>query len=83
MHMHSDDTYMPCESLLVKDGIATCLIHEVKPDVCKDYPESNRGVCRFKGRLTEECVGKQEHGAGLEIPELVDKSTAIRKGARK
>ena len=39
MHMHSDDTNMPCESLLIEDGIATCLIHgENKPDVCKNYP---------------------------------------------
>ena len=38
MHMHSDDTGMPCEHLLVKDGIATCLIHETKPKVCKNYP---------------------------------------------
>jgi len=38
MHMHSDDTGMPCESLLVEDGIATCLIHEYKPEVCQNYP---------------------------------------------
>ena len=38
MHMHSDDTGMPCEHLLIEYGIATCLIHETKPDVCKNYP---------------------------------------------
>lgn len=43
MHMHSDDTGMPCESLLVKDGVATCLIHDQegffgKPEVCVNYP---------------------------------------------
>ena len=39
MHMHSDGTNMPCECLLIKDGIATCLIHgENKPDACKRYP---------------------------------------------
>jgi hypothetical protein len=36
--MHTDDTGMPCESLLVKDGIATCLIYDSKPEVCKNYP---------------------------------------------
>ena len=39
MHMHTDDTGMPCESLLVKDGIATCLIQNNKPEVCKNYPD--------------------------------------------
>ena len=40
MHMHSDDTGMPCESLWVKDGIAECLLHgtNLKPDVCVNYP---------------------------------------------
>ncbi len=39
MHMHSDDTGMPCESLVVEDGLATCLIEGPnKPDVCKRYP---------------------------------------------
>ncbi len=39
LHMHSDDTGMPCESLLVEDGIATCLIQANKPEVCKRYPD--------------------------------------------
>lgn len=41
MHMHSDDTWMPCESLLVENGIATCLLHgtNLKPEVCKNYPD--------------------------------------------
>jgi len=47
MHMHSDDTGMPCECLLVEGGIATCLIQESKPDYCKEYPESNNGMCKF------------------------------------
>ena len=38
LHMHSDDTGMPCESLLVKDGLATCLIQDCKPEVCQNYP---------------------------------------------
>ncbi len=39
LHMHSDDTGMPCKSLLVKDGIATCLIEHNKPEVCVQYPD--------------------------------------------
>ena len=39
MHMHSDDTGMPCEFLLVEGGMATCLIHDNKPEVCRRYPD--------------------------------------------
>ena len=39
MHMHSSDSGMPCESLLVKDGIAHCLREGPnKPEVCQNYP---------------------------------------------
>ena len=56
MHMHSDDTGMPCESLLVKDGIASCLVHNTtyQPDVCKNYPDHpdfNGEPCQFEKDL--------------------------------
>ncbi len=39
MHMHSADTGMPCESLVVEGGKATCLMEGPnKPDVCVRYP---------------------------------------------
>jgi Fe-S-cluster containining protein len=61
MHMHSDGTDMPCESLLIEDGIATCLAHgtHAKLGVCIEYPFDNE-PCWFdmdyrpEGRRSEQ-----------------------------
>lgn len=59
MHMHSDDTGMPCESLWVKDGIAECLLHgtNLKPDVCVNYPshpDFGGEPCFFEAGATDK-----------------------------
>ena len=38
----SDNDTGPCNSLSMKDGIATCLLQDEKPDVCLDYPDGEK-----------------------------------------
>jgi len=45
------DDGMPCEMLVIEDGMAECYIEtcfgkEAKPEVCRDYPEE--GLCFFE-----------------------------------
>ncbi len=74
MHMHSDDNGMPCECLLIEEGVATCLLHNetgirAKPGYCVEYPEVNGEPCWFhkdytpEGRRSEQKIEKSSEAS--------------------
>lgn len=76
LHLDEDEDYVlnqsPCEFLL---GDNTCLIYEVRPRACREYPHTNRKrfhqIWRLTAKNTEICPAAARVVAGLmEHPNL-------------